>query len=51
MAAIDATRRYLQTVQRGDWAAAVGFFADDVYRLAGERSAEVWRPTSTRSTS
>jgi hypothetical protein len=29
-------------VLHGDWAAAVGFVADDVYRLAGERSAEVW---------
>jgi hypothetical protein len=51
MAAIDVMRRYLQTVQRGDWPAAFGFFADDgdveirranLYRLAGERITEVW---------
>jgi hypothetical protein len=29
-------------VLHSDWAAAVGFFADDVYRPAGERSTEVW---------
>jgi ketosteroid isomerase-like protein len=49
MAAIDVMRRYLQTVQRGDWPAAFGFFTDDVVlhapgrsSLAGERITEVW---------
>ena len=30
MAAIDVMRRYLQTVQGGDWETAFGFFADDI---------------------
>jgi ketosteroid isomerase-like protein len=30
MAAVDVMRRYLAAVQRGDWAAGFGFFADDV---------------------
>ena len=30
MAALDAMRRYLQAVQRGDWETAFGFFADDI---------------------
>ena len=30
MAAIDVMRRYLQAVQRGDWATGFGFFADDI---------------------
>jgi ketosteroid isomerase-like protein len=38
MAAIDVMRRYLQTVQRGDWAAAFGFFADDIVLHAPGRS-------------
>jgi ketosteroid isomerase-like protein len=38
MAAIDVMRRYLQTVQRGDWPAAFGFFADDVVLHAPGRS-------------
>ena len=30
MAAIDVMRRYLRTVQDGDWESAFGFFADDI---------------------
>jgi ketosteroid isomerase-like protein len=30
MAAIDVMRRYVQAVQRGDWATGFGFFADDI---------------------
>ena len=30
MAAIDVMRRYLEAVQRGDWATGFGFFADDI---------------------
>ena len=52
MAAIDVMRRYLQTVQRGDWPVwrerfhlpdgDVEIRRANLYRLAGERITEVW---------
>jgi len=46
MAPVDVMRRYLQAVQRGDWATGFCFFADDtilhVPGLRGEQIVELW---------